>query len=76
MKRFENEIQNWDGFLNALRADDRLVFRRMLIDLQKYGETIGDHENTTEALIVAILIQQHKIIKWLESEIQKLRARS
>lgn len=76
MKRFEDEIQNWDGFLNALRADDRLMFRRMLIDLQKYGETIGDRENTTEALIVAILVQQHKIIKWLESEIQKLRARS
>ena len=76
MKRFENEIQNWDGFLNALRADDRLVFRRMLIDLQKYGEAIGDRENTTEALIVAILVQQHKIIKWLESEIQKLRIRS
>jgi len=74
MKRFEDEIQNWDGFLNALRADDRLVFRRMLIDLQKYGEVIGERENTTEALIVAILVQQHKIIKWLESEIQKLRS--
>ncbi|MEM3084565.1 MAG: hypothetical protein QXU32_07910 [Nitrososphaerales archaeon] len=73
MKRFNEEVQDWQGFFNALRADDRLVFRRMLTDLQKYADEIGKQENPTEALIVAILLQQHKIIKWLENEIQKLK---
>ncbi|MFQ5969288.1 MAG: hypothetical protein ACE5J2_02175 [Nitrososphaerales archaeon] len=73
MKRFDEEIQGWQGFLNALRADDRVVFRRMLIDLQKYAEVIGQQENPTETLVVAILLQQYKIIKWLETEMQKLK---
>ena len=75
MKRFDEEIQGWQGFLNALRADDRIVSRRMLTDLQKYAEVIGQQDNPTEALILAILLQQHKIIKWLETEIQKLKMR-
>lgn len=75
LKRFDEEIQGWQGFLNALRADDRIVSRRMLTDLQKYAEVIGQQDNPTEALILAILLQQHKIIKWLETEIQKLKAR-
>lgn len=74
MKRFEEEVQGWEDFLNALRADDRIVFRRMLTDLQKYADVIGKQENPTETMIVAILMQQHKMIKWLESEIQKLKA--
>ncbi|MEE8132673.1 MAG: hypothetical protein V3T40_03760 [Nitrososphaerales archaeon] len=73
MKRFE-EVQDWQGFLNALRADDRIVFRRMLTDLEKYAEVIGQQENPAEAMIITILLQQHKIIKWLETEIQKLKA--
>jgi hypothetical protein len=73
MKRFEEEIRGWDSLLNALRADDRIVFRRMLIDLQKYGEVIGRQQNSSEALIIAILLQQHKLIRWLESEMQKLK---
>ena len=76
MKRFDEEVQDWQGFLNALRADDRVVFRRMLIDLQKYSDVIGRQENPAEALIVAIMLQQHKIIKWLEAEIQKLKQKA
>ncbi len=76
MKRFDEEVQGWQGFLNALRADDRVVFRRMLIDLQKYADVIGQQENPAETVIVAIMLQQHKIIKWLESEIQKLKEKA
>jgi hypothetical protein len=76
VKRFEEEIQSWKGFLDALRADDRIVFRRMLIDLQKYAELIGQQENPAEALLLAILLQQHKILKWLDAEIQKLKKAS
>lgn len=74
MNRFEQEVQGWQGFLNALRADDRIVSRRMLTDIQKYADVIGQQDNPTEALILAILLQQHKIMKWLESEIQKLKS--
>ncbi|MFY3739808.1 MAG: hypothetical protein HMLIMOIP_000227 [Candidatus Nitrosomirales archaeon] len=71
MKRFEEEVQGWQGFLDALRADDRVMFRRMLTDIQKYADVIGQQENPAETLIVAILLQQYKIIKWLESEISR-----
>ena len=73
VKRFDEEIQGWQGFLDALRADDRIVFRRMLIDLQKYAELIGQQKNPAEALLLAILLQQHKILKWLDAEIRKLK---
>ncbi len=76
VKRFDEEIQGWQGFLEALRADDRIVFRRMLTDLQKYSEVIGKQENPPEAVIIAILLQQHKILKWLDAEIQKLKKAS
>jgi hypothetical protein len=76
VKRFDEEIQSWKGFLDALRADDRIVFRRMLIDLQKYAELIGQQNNPAEALLLAILLQQHKILKWLDAEIQKLKKAS
>lgn len=75
MKRFDEELQGWQGFLDALRADDRVMFRRMLTDLQKYADVIGRQENPAETLIIAILLQQYKMIKWLESEIQKLKTR-
>ena len=71
MKRFEEEVQGWEGFLDALRADDRVMFRRMLTEIQKYADIIGQQENPAETLIVAILLQQYKIIKWLESEISR-----
>ncbi|MGH7908522.1 MAG: hypothetical protein ACRENW_01580 [Thermodesulfobacteriota bacterium] len=73
MKRFDEEVNGWQGFLNALRADDRIVSRRMLVEMQKYAEVIGQQENPTEAMILAILLQQYKMIKWLESEVQKLK---
>lgn len=73
VKRFDEEIQGWHGFLDALRADDRIIFRRMLTDLQKYADLIGRQESPAEALIIAILLQQHKILKWLEAEVQKLK---
>ena len=75
MKRFDEEVQGWQDFLNALRGDDRVMFRRMLTDLQKYAEVIDQQENPTETLIVAALLQQYKTIKWLESEIQKLKSK-
>lgn len=75
MKRFEEEVQGWQGFLDALRADDRLMFRRMITDLQKYAEIIGRQEKPAETLIIAILLQQYKMLKWFETELQKLRAR-
>ncbi len=71
--RFDEEVKGWQGFLNALRADDRIVSRRMLVEMQKYAEVIGQQENPTEAMILAILLQQYKMIKWLESEVQRLR---
>lgn len=73
--RFDEEVEGWQGFLNALRADDRIVSRRMLVEMQKYAEVIGQQENPTEAMILAILLQQYKMIKWLESEVQRLRSK-
>ena len=75
MKRFDEEVRGWQGFLNALRADDRIVSRGMLVEMQKYAEVIGQQENPTEAMMLAILLQQYKMIKWLESEVQKLKSK-
>lgn len=69
------EIQNWNGFLKALRTDDREAFEQILDACRNYASA---GSNTTrpvlfEAMVMSILLfQQKKLIK-LEKEFNALK---
>ena len=62
------EIESWKGFASSLEPeDDRKSFLKMLNDCQKYALAINAKETPfpTEPLIMALLLAQHKMIRWL-----------
>ena len=61
------EIQAWNGFSEALREEDRMLFLPMLHQCYQYIESInakGEYYST-ESLLISLVFIQHKIINWL-----------
>ncbi len=71
----EDEIESWKGFVDALRTEDREIFKDMMNICRQYAVEIEAAERsiTTEALFMTILLAQHKMIKWLQRQLQKQR---
>jgi len=66
--RLRREIDSWRPFVEALRQDDREVFRDMMNEISSgYMEAIDKAERgyDTEALMMSILLKQQKTINWL-----------
>jgi hypothetical protein len=61
------EIQAWNGFAEALREEDRVLFLRMLKQCYKYVDSINSKGEyySTESLLISLIFVQHKIINWL-----------
>ena len=67
------EIESWKGFADSLPAEDRKTFMKMLNDCYKYAKAINAKAQPfpAEAVIMALLFSQHKMIEWLEGQISK-----
>jgi hypothetical protein len=66
------EIESCKGFANSLKSeDDRKMFIEMLDKCQKYAVAINTKGKPfpTEPLIMALLLEQHKMIDWLQRKI-------
>lgn len=70
-----SEIVSWKGFADSLSTEDRETFIEMLNDCYKYSKAINAKGRPfpTEPVIMALLFSQHKVIKWLESQICKVK---
>jgi hypothetical protein len=67
-KRLKHEIDSWRPYAEALRQQDREVFRDMMNEISSsYMEAIDMAERgyDTEALMMSILLKQQKTINWL-----------
>ena len=67
------EIESWKGFAESLKSEeDKNLFLTMLNDCQKYGIAINAKGMPfpTEPLIMALLLSQHKMIKWLSKQVK------
>jgi hypothetical protein len=65
------EIESWKGFADSLKSEeDRKLFLKLLNDCHRYAVAINAKEAPfrTEPLIMALLLLQHKMIKWLSSK--------
>jgi hypothetical protein len=66
------EIESWRVFADGLTSEeDKKLFLEMLEKCQKYSLAINAKEKPfpTEPLIMALLLEQHKMINWLENKI-------
>jgi hypothetical protein len=70
------ELDSWQRFADALRADDRALFNEMLRLCYEYFPAIQARDSPfpAEALFMSLLFVQHKTIVWLASEVEKLKA--
>jgi hypothetical protein len=70
------ELDSWQRFADALRADDRALFRDMLRLCYEYFPAMQARDSpfSTEALFMSLLLAQHKTIVWLANEVEKLKA--
>ena len=67
------EIESWRVFADSLKSEeDKKLFLEMLEKCQKYSLAINAKGNPfpTEPLIMTLLLEQHKMINWLQSKIQ------
>jgi hypothetical protein len=70
------ELDSWVRFADALRAEDRDLFREMLRLCYEYFPAMQARDSpfTSEALFMSLLLAQHKAIVWLSGEVEKLKA--
>jgi hypothetical protein len=66
------EIESWRGFADSLKSEeDKKLFLKMLEGCQKYALAINAKGKPfpTEPLIMALLLEQDKMINWLQNKI-------
>ncbi|MDV3277509.1 MAG: hypothetical protein LYZ69_03460 [Nitrososphaerales archaeon] len=70
------EIESWRRFADSLRADDRELFKEMMRLCYEYIPAMQARASPapSEPLFMSLLLTQHKTIKWLTREVEKLRA--
>ena len=76
--KLKEEIDSWALFVEALRLEDRELFKSMVQKTWNYSDAVEicKDEYTTEALLLSILISQQKTINWLTSQLELSKNRS
>lgn len=65
---FSREIESWRGFADCLPPHDKKEFLKILEKLHDYSTAINAKIEPfpSELVIMALLFEQHKLIKWLK----------
>jgi hypothetical protein len=68
----ETEISRWNGFVRALRKDDREAFEEMMDMSRGYASEAGNTDNRDpfEPFVITILLAQQKRIVLLEKNLE------
>jgi hypothetical protein len=78
-RRLKEEVDSWRPYAEALRQDDREVFREMLNSVAaSYSEAIdlADRGYDTEAVMMSILLNQQRTINWLSNFLKRMKEES
>ncbi|HZE77308.1 MAG TPA: hypothetical protein VE089_02045 [Nitrososphaeraceae archaeon] len=70
------EIESWSGFSDSLQTEeDRKLFKKMLNECYEYSVAINSKGEPfpPEALFMALLLSQQKMIDWLISQTSRER---
>ena len=70
------ELDSWQRFADALRAEDRALFNEMLRLCYEYFPAMQARDSPfpTEALFMSLLLVQHKAIVSLAKEVERIKA--
>jgi hypothetical protein len=70
------ELNSWQRFADALRAEDRALFNEMLRLCHEYLPAMQARDSPfpTEALFMSLLLVQHKAIVSLAKEVERMKA--
>jgi hypothetical protein len=78
-RRLKEEIDSWRPYAEALRQEDREMFREMMNNVAaSYNQAIERAERgyDSEAVMMSILLNQQKTISWLSRLLKKIREES
>jgi hypothetical protein len=72
----EREIKRWEGFMKALRKDDRKAFEELMNECRRYASAAGAATRPiiTEAMFMSILLSHQKTFKEVKSALEKLKS--
>ena len=72
---FREEIESWKPFIDALRADEREIMRSLIDKCWLYVTAIEASKKRylVEPLFLTMLLLQEERIRWLESNVKRLR---
>ena len=77
--RLKEEIDSWRPYAEALRKEDREVFREMMNRVAaSYSDATNRAERgyDSEAVMMSILLDQQKTISWLSSVLKRMQEES
>ena len=68
----ESEISRWNGFVRALRNEDREAFGELMDMCRSYASESGNATNPIvfEPMVMSILLGQQKRLRKLEQELK------
>jgi hypothetical protein len=77
-REIREELESWNGFGDALKAEDRELFTEMLRECYEYVPSMHAKASpfSAEALLMSVLFVQHKRIVALASEVEELRKKA
>jgi len=72
----EREIEKWEGFVKALRADDKAAFEELMSACRRYASAAGAATRpiVIEAMFMSIFLSHQKILKEIEATLEKLKS--
>jgi len=72
----ESEIAKWEGFVRALRADDKATFEDLMNACRCYASAAGAATRpiAMEAMFMSILLSHQKALKEIEATLEKLKS--
>ena len=74
--RVKTEIDSWRPYSNALREEDRLVFKEMMNAVSSHYIEAMDQAGRgydTESLLMSIILSQQRTINWLSVVVRQIR---
>ena len=71
----ESEISRWNGFVRALRKEDREAFEELMDSCRNNAMAAGNATNPIifEPMVMSILLGQQKRLRKLEQELKVFR---
>ena len=72
----ESEIKKWEGFLKALRREDREAFEELMNACRRYASAAGAATRPiiAEAMFMSILLSHQKNLKEFQAALERLKS--